>query len=652
MKNTIKYLFEETVKKYPNNLAVKYLDQTLTYDELNNRANQLAYNLISKGVKPNTIVAISLNRSIELLIAILGTLKAGAAYLPIDPIYPTERLAFMLNDAKSPILITESKLVNQIPKTETYYFLIDKFRFYEDNTPNPELELLIENLAYVIYTSGSTGKPNGVLVTHQNVTRLFSSTNHWFNFNEKDVWSLFHSYSFDFSVWEIWGALFYGGKLIIVPYEVSKSPQEFYKLLVKEKITVLNQTPSSFYQLIIADQNWNGKEKISLRYIIFGGEALKLSALKPWFDRHSDEVPKLINMYGITETTVHVTYRPLSKNDLNSGSLIGFPIPDLKIYLLDENLKPVPKGETGEIFVGGSGVSLGYLNRPELNQKRFISNPFSNDNQDKLYKTGDLAKLLENGEFEYIGRIDHQVKIRGFRIELGEIENTLRKVSFIKDCAVKAHKLSEENIILLAYVVSDSDFSENKVKNYLKEFLPDYMIPNHFVRIDRIPLTPNGKADLKSLPFPSNKLKSKDTISNTHQLSDIENQVYDIWKEILSINEISFDDNFFDLGGNSLLMGRLQLELNKKFNLDIPIVDLFNYSTIESISKHISYLKNSEILISSEHQKTKNRIGVTDIAIIGIAGRYPKAKNIQEFWENLINGVEAISFFNDNELEI
>lgn len=266
MKNTIKYLFEETAKKYPNNLVVKYLDQTLTYDELNNRANQLAYNLISKGVKPNSIVAISLNRSLELLIAILGTLKAGAAYLPIDPIYPTERLAFMLNDAKSPILITESKLINQIPKTETYYFLIDEFQFYEDNTPNPELEFPIENLAYLIYTSGSTGKPNGVLVTHQNVTRLFSSTNHWFNFNEKDVWSLFHSYSFDFSVWEIWGALFYSGKLIIVPYEVSKSPQEFYKLLVKEKITVLNQTPSSFYQLIIADQNWNGKEKISLRY--------------------------------------------------------------------------------------------------------------------------------------------------------------------------------------------------------------------------------------------------------------------------------------------------------------------------------------------------------------------------------------------------
>src|SRR6185295_9636152 len=282
-------------------------------------------------------------------------------------------------------------------------------------TTNPALLGTPDVLAYVIFTSGSTGQPKGVLITHRNVVRLFRATDHWFRFKPQDVWTLFHSYAFDFSVWEIWGALLYGGRLVVVPYQVSRSPEAFCELLSREQVTVLNQTPSAFRQLIQAEETVQLPRKLALRLVIFGGEALELQSLKPWFERHGDQRPQLVNMYGITETTVHVTYRPLSKQDAvhAASSRIGIPIPDLEVYVLDRELNPVPFGIPGEMYVGGAGLARNYLNRPELTAERFVPNPFTEQPGERLYKTGDLVRVVA-GELEYLGRIDQQVKIRGF----------------------------------------------------------------------------------------------------------------------------------------------------------------------------------------------------------------------------------------------
>ncbi len=401
----IHQLFEEQVTRTPNAVSVVFENQQLTYGELNCRANQLAYHLRSLGVEADMLVGICVERSLEMLVGLLGILKAGGAYVPLDPEYPTDRLAYMLNDSQVSVLLTQEKWLTSLPQHTARVICLD--RDWEDisteSKDNPVTGYTTDNLAYVIYTSGSTGQPKGTLVSHANVVRLFAATDSWYQFNQDDVWTLFHSYAFDFSVWEIWGALLHGGRLVVVPYLVTRSPESFYKLLCQEQVTILNQTPSAFRQLIQAEQSIANKSDLNLRLVIFGGEALEIKSLQPWFERHGDRRPQLVNMYGITETTVHVTYRPLSKADLNgTASAIGRPIPDLQIYLLDEHLQPVPIGVTGEMYVGGAGVTRGYLNRPELTAQRFISNPF--DNSKLLYKTGDLARYLPNGELEYLGR--------------------------------------------------------------------------------------------------------------------------------------------------------------------------------------------------------------------------------------------------------
>ena len=449
-------LFEEQVNRTPNAVAIVYGNQQLTYQQLNTRANQLAHYLRSLGVGSDVLVGLCVERSLSMVVGLLGILKAGGAYVPLDPEYPQDRLSFMLEDAQVSLLLTQQQLVESLPKYEARVICLDidwekiaqKCELNLENTTTPD------NLAYVIYTSGSTGKPKGVLVNHSNVARLFAATDFWYNFNQDDVWTLFHSYAFDFSVWEIWGALLYGGRLVVVPYLVTRSPESFYELLCQEKVTVLNQTPSAFRQLIQAELSIATAGDLKLRLVIFGGEALELKSLQPWFERHGDSLPQLVNMYGITETTVHVTYRPLSKADLNhTASLIGRPIPDLQVYVLDEHKQLVPIGVPGEMYVGGEGVTRGYLNRPELTDERFISHPFSNHDKARLYKTGDKARYLPNGELEYLGRIDNQVKIRGFRIELGEIEVVLSHHPLVQESVVVIREDTPGDKRLVAYLV-------------------------------------------------------------------------------------------------------------------------------------------------------------------------------------------------------
>ena len=427
-------LFEARVRETPEAVAVVAGEERLSYRELNARANRLAHALRQKGVQRNDIVGLAVERNADVAIGILAILKAGAAYLPLDPDYPKDRLAFIVEDANVRFVVTSSKLALQLEATEGLDIATAGSGLPDTN---PDDASAPDDLAYVIYTSGSTGKPKGVLVTHANVTRLFSATAPWFAFGPHDTWTLFHSYAFDFSVWELWGALLYGGRLVVVPYWVSRDPAAFRKLLIEERITILNQTPSAFRQLIQADLA-EAPARYALREIIFGGEALELQSLKPWVERYGDARPRLVNMYGITETTVHVTYRPIARADIEAGrgSVIGKPIPDLYIRLLDERGEPVPVGVPGEIWVGGAGVANGYLNRPELTAQRFVTDPFDPSRSARLYRAGDLARRLPDGDLEFLGRIDAQVKIRGFRIELGEIEAVLDAHPAIRECAV------------------------------------------------------------------------------------------------------------------------------------------------------------------------------------------------------------------------
>lgn len=411
-----------------------------------------------------------------------------------------------------------------------------------------------DNIAYVIYTSGSTGKPKGVQVTHQNVVRLLKATEPWFQFAPSDVWTLFHSYAFDFSVWEMWGCLLTGGRLIVVPYWVTRSPQDFYNLLAEHQVTILNQTPAAFYQMIQVE-DLGTIRALALRYVIFGGEALNFSRLVPWFERHGDRSPQLINMYGITETTVHVTYRALSKTDAQSEarSLIGAPIPDVRLYLLDASQRPVPPGVVGEIYVGGAGVANGYLNRPELTAERFVEDPFAAKTGARMYRSGDLARLLNNGDIEYLGRSDTQVKVHGFRIELGEIEAALMQHSSVQQATVIARKDERGENKLAAYVVIEPgiDLSASELRDYLQSKLPAHMIPSAYVAMDALPLTVNGKLDRSRLPVPEVDLvsRARDFVApRTTQ----EKQLCEILAGVLRVKQVGVTDNLFELGADLL----------------------------------------------------------------------------------------------------
>jgi amino acid adenylation domain-containing protein len=407
-------LFEAQADQTPEAIAVVFGGGLLTYRELNARANRLACDLSKLGVGPETLVGICLERSLEMVVGILGVLKAGGAYVPLDPMYPKDRLAFILEDSEIQVVLTQERVMSRLPSHKAQVVCLDgldQSPAVETSEPsiNPDNQTTADNAAYVIYTSGSTGTPKGVVITHYNVTRLFHATHAWFHFDQNDIWTLFHSYAFDFSVWEMWGALLYGGRLVVVPYWVSRSPEMFYKLLSEEKVTVLNQTPSAFAQLIEVEKASANSHDLALRLVLFGGESLDFQMLKPWFDCHGDQCPQLVNMYGITETTVHVTYRPITARDLSTGrgSLIGVPIPDLELYVLDQKQNLVPIGVPGELYVGGAGVGRGYLHQPELTAERFIPNPFRPGAGKRLYRSGDLVRYLPKGDLAVRGESLH-----------------------------------------------------------------------------------------------------------------------------------------------------------------------------------------------------------------------------------------------------
>ncbi|WGW34028.1 pyoverdine non-ribosomal peptide synthetase PvdD [Pseudomonas aeruginosa] len=589
VQGTLQQRFEEQARQRPQAVALILDEQRLSYGELNARANRLAHCLIARGVGADVPVGLALERSLDMLVGLLAILKAGGAYLPLDPAAPEERLAHILDDSGVRLLLTQGHLLERLPRqTGVEVLAIDGLVLDGYAESDPLTTLSADNLAYVIYTSGSTGKPKGTLLTHRNALRLFSATEAWFGFDERDVWTLFHSYAFDFSVWEIFGALLYGGRLVIVPQWVSRSPEDFYRLLCREGVTVLNQTPSAFKQLMaVACSADMATQQPALRYVIFGGEALDLQSLRPWFQRFGDRQPQLVNMYGITETTVHVTYRPVSEADLEGGlvSPIGGTIPDLSWYILDRDLNPVPRGAVGELYIGRAGLARGYLRRPGLSATRFVPNPFPGGAGERLYRTGDLARFQADGNIEYIGRIDHQVKVRGFRIELGEIEAALAGLAGVRDAVVLAHD-GVGGTQLVGYVVADSAEDAERLRESLREslkrHLPDYMVPAHLMLLERMPLTVNGKLDRQALPQPDASLSQQ---AYRAPGSELEQRIAAIWAEILGVERVGLDDNFFELGGHSLLATRVISRVRQEQQLDASLKALFERPVLKAFAQ-------------------------------------------------------------------
>ena len=598
---TLTAWFEAQAQQTPDATAVVFGEQSLSYAELNEHANRAAHFLIDSGVGVGSMVGIALDRSMEMVVAIVATLKAGAGYLPLDPEYPEARLAYMVADAAPVVVLTTTALRDRLPQSEKV-FCLDAAEIMQAieraAKHNPAPALAPQHPAYVIYTSGSTGTPKGVVVTHENVTRLFVATEHWFDFGPRDVWTLFHSYAFDFSVWEIWGALLYGGRLVVVPKTVTRSPAEFLNLLAEQGVTVLNQTPSAFYQLMQAGQDMPEiSARLALRTVVFGGEALELRRLREWYERFPDDAPLLVNMYGITETTVHVSYLPLTAELARnaSGSLIGGNIPDLRIYVLDEHMQPVPSGVPGEMFVAGAGLAQGYLNRPELTAQRFVPDPFGAPGT-RAYRTGDVARWRSDHTLEYLGRADQQVKIRGFRIELGEIEAALREHEAVRQAVVTVEKENNTKR-LVAYVVprAGQAISAIDLKKHVRQLLPEVMVPAAVVEIAELPLTTNGKIDRKRLPKMEG-MKLQVVENGVPPRTEIERYIAEVWQEFLQIDKAGVEDNFFDLGGHSLMIVQIHARLASHFGDRIRVVDFFTYPTIAALAKYLERPQDDSVL--------------------------------------------------------
>ncbi|MFD6860663.1 amino acid adenylation domain-containing protein, partial [Rhodococcus sp. NPDC060090] len=555
--HTLVQRFVDQAARTPAAVAVTFGDRELTYGELAARVNRLARELVDHGVGPDTLVAVAMARTDDLVVALLAVQQAGGGYLPIDLTYPADRLEFMLADA-TPVVVLVSGDHDALPSTGIPVIDVESIDLStRSDAPLSDEDraapLRSDNLAYVIYTSGSTGRPKGVQVPHRTVLELFENTAPAFEFDGNDVWTLFHSYAFDFSVWELWGPLLHGGRLVVVDHFTSRSPEDFHALLVREQVTVLNQTPSAFYQLAEADHVAEEKHstRLALRYVIFGGEALDLRRLADWYRRHADDAPRLVNMYGITETTVHVSHLELGADDSGSAaSLVGRAIPGLGVYVLDPRLRPVPAGVPGEMYVRGEQLTRGYLGRGALTSGRFVADPFGPSGT-RMYRTGDVARWSASGQLEYVGRSDSQVQLRGFRVELGEIEAALTAVDGVAHAVAMVRTDEHTGDKLVGYVVprAGATVVPAEVLDEVGRFLTGYMVPDTIVILDALPLTPNGKLDKKALPAPvfSGDKEFRAPATPT------EVAIAEVFGDVLGIGRVGVDDSFFALGGDSIV---------------------------------------------------------------------------------------------------
>ncbi|WP_072803374.1 non-ribosomal peptide synthetase [Rhodococcoides yunnanense] len=592
---TLVDLLDRQVEQAPHSTAVVFGAERVSYLELDGRANRLARYLISIGVGPESLVAVALPRSVELVVALLAVIKSGGGYVPVDPTNPADRIAYVLEDAAPAALVTwkgrEFSVADGLTCVEVDAVDLGDVDSATIGDAERIRRLRPEDAAYVIYTSGSTGRPKGVVVPHVAVARLMANTDGLFEFDSGDVWTLFHSYAFDFSVWELWGPLLHGGTLVVVDYFTSRSPESFRELLIREKVTVLNQTPSAFYQLAEVDRVAPvGDAELELRYVVFGGEALELRRLSDWFSRHGDRGPELVNMYGITETTVHVSHRRIDSELVASatGSVVGGAIPGLRVYVLDSRLEPVPVGVAGEMYVAGGTLARGYLGRTELTATRFVANPFSGTHAHRggslMYRTGDVARRTADGDLEFVGRADDQVKIRGFRIELGEIETAVLEQNSVGQVAVVVRADRHDAHQLVAYVVPASgataDLSD--IRAGVAALLPDYMVPSAFVVVPQIPLTVNGKLDRRALPEPVFEIR--EFRAPTTPFEEI---VAEVFADLLGVERIGVDDDFFELGGNSLIATRVVSRIGAAADAVVPVRALFEARTVAKLAVEV-----------------------------------------------------------------
>jgi tyrocidine synthetase-3 len=583
---TVVDLFERQVQKSPDSIAVVYEGDSLTYAELNNLSNILANELRSKGIGRDDIVGLFTDKNLYTVVGMLGILKSGGCYLPLDPSYPEGRINYMLEDSKITILVTDAKheatLANNIRK-----ILLEDITGAAQEVPDPARINAPADLCYIIYTSGTTGNPKGVMIEHENVVRLLYNDGFQFDFGENDVWTMFHSHCFDFSVWEMYGALLYGGKVIVIPQSVARDPAQYIQVLKQHKVTVLNQTPTSFNNLI-EEIGRKDVELKDLRYVIFGGEALVPSKLKSWQQQYPDVL--LVNMYGITEVTVHATYKEIGKKEIDDNICdIGKPIPTTSLYVLDKNKKLVPQGITGEIYVGGAGISRGYLNNEALTRTRFFDNPYRKG--ERFYRSGDLGRLLENGDLEYLGRIDDQVQLKGFRIELKEIEHQLLRHESISNALVIKRDSEDGHPYLCAYYIADEILEISVLRSHLGEHLPNYMIPSYFIKMDEFPSTVNNKIAISKLPAPDKELSAGSYVAPS---TDEESLMAKIWEEVLGMKPIGIRDNYFSLGGDSLKAIGLIFNINNELHTSLTIADLYSYQTIEDLAVRVTDSKKDE----------------------------------------------------------
>jgi len=584
----IHQLFEEQVEKTPNAVAVVFENQQLTYRELNNRANQLGHYLKKLGVKPEILVGICVERSIEMVVGLLAIMKAGGAYMPLDPAYPQERLAFTLADSQVSVLLANAHLVNDLPPNSAQLVCIDtdSIAFANYSLENVVSNANPENLAYVIYTSGSTGKPKGVQIPHSAVVNFLTTMRQTPGLAKEDILLSVTTLSFDIAALELYLPLIVGARLVLVNREVTSDSIQLLKQLVSNDVTVMQATPATWRMLVGA--GWDNKNTMK---ILCGGEALDSSLAYQLLERSQD----VWNLYGPTETTIWSAVDKVNYQQQQQGvSFIGRPIANTQFYILDAHQKLVPVGVPGELHIGGIGLARGYWNRPDLTGEKFISSPFESGK--RLYKTGDLARYLTDGKIEFLGRIDHQVKIRGFRIELGEIEALLEKHPQVRKTVVLARKDIPNDCRLVAYLVNHENAtpSVNELREFLKEKLPEYMLPSAFVMLDALPLTPNGKVDRRALKAPEN-LRPDLTAAFQSPQSEMEKTIAQIWQEVLHLEKVGIYDNFFDLGGHSLLMLQINHKLRAILQREISVVTMFQNPTIHSLAGYLSQTKNQKL---------------------------------------------------------
>ncbi|WAZ21839.1 amino acid adenylation domain-containing protein [Streptomyces cinnabarinus] len=570
--------FAEQAARRPDAVALSCDGESLTYAELDARAGRFAAGLRARGTRPGERVGICLERTLDLVVTMLAVLKADAVYVPMDPAYPVERLAYTAEDAGLRTVVTT---LDDFPARAGLGVVRPAELDGAEEAPAPPPRAA-EEAAYVIYTSGSTGRPKGVVVPHRNVLALLAATRDDFGLGADDTWTLFHSSAFDFSVWEIWGPLLTGGRLVVVPYWVSRSPEDFRELLARERVSVLNQTPSAFAQLMEADRH--GAEPLAVRLVVFGGEPLDARSLRGWLDRYPEERCRLVNMFGITETTVHVTAQTVTGREVAAGSRsVGPALPGWYLYVLDGQGRPVPVGVPGEIYVGGEGVALEYLGRPELTAERFLADPFAGG---RMYRSGDRGRLLPDGRLEHLGRLDSQVKVRGFRIELDEIRNVLLDDPRVTAAAVVIGGDAAEDaagVRIDAYVVLDGGTDTAAVRERAAGVLPSYMVPTTVTALSALPLTANGKLDARRLPEPAPPVAAPAPAGAGHDETTLAGRLAAVWESVLGV-PVGGDDNFFALGGNSLHAMRVAAAMRERGMPALPIRELYLKPTVNALA--------------------------------------------------------------------